>query len=68
MKNKNTTKPTIGTKSYKVIELLDKIEKINRFDNPDFNDKNFYFPDSSPTKGSTEVSLPLSYRQLSRIQ
>lgn len=68
MKDKNTIKQAAGIPYKRVIDLLDKIEKINKFNNKNIIDSSFTFPESSPTKGSTKVSLPLSYRQLSRIQ
>lgn len=68
MKNKKILEQNVDTPSQKIIKLIDKLEKMNKLDYQEITDANFYFPESSPTKGSTKVNLPLSYRQLSRIQ
>lgn len=68
MKDKKTIKQIVETPYRKIVNLLDKIEKINKLNSENILDSVFTFPESSPTKGSTKVSLPLSYRQLSRIQ
>lgn len=56
------------SKSEKIIKLLEKIEKIERLERASQSKTKFFIPESSPTQGSMEVCLPLSYRQLSRIQ
>ena len=52
----------------KVIELLEKIEKAEKLEKIGQAEKGFVIPESAPTQGTMEVHLPLSYRQLSRIQ
>jgi len=52
----------------KVIKLLEKTEKAEKLEKIGQAEAKFFIPESSPTQGSAEVHLPLSYRQLSRIQ
>lgn len=52
----------------KTIKLLEKIEKAEKLEKIGQAKAEFSMPKSSPTQGSAEVLLPLSYRQLSRIQ
>jgi ribosomal protein S30 len=51
-----------------VIELLKKIERVEKLEKISQAEAKFAIPESSPTQGSAEVNLPLSYRQLARIQ
>lgn len=50
------------------IKLLEKIEKAEKLEKIGQAETKFSIPKFSPTQGSTEILLPLSYRQLSRIQ
>ena len=50
------------------IKLKEKTEKAEKLEKIGQAEAKFFIPESSPTQGSAEVHLPLSYRQLSRIQ
>ena len=52
----------------KVIELLEKIERVAELEKISQSKPEFPIPESTPTQGTVEVRLPLSYRQLPRIQ
>lgn len=52
----------------KVIKLLEKIEKAEKLEKIGQAERGFSMPKSAPTQDTMEVHLPLSYRQLSRIQ
>lgn len=52
----------------KVIQLLEKIERAEKLERIGQVEAKFSIPKSSPTQDSAEVNLPLSYRQLARIQ
>jgi len=52
----------------KVIKLLEKIEKAQKLEKIGQAKAKSFMSKSSLTQGSAEVHLPLSYRQLSRIQ
>lgn len=55
-------------KAEKIIKLLEKVERAEKLEKIGQAETKFFIPKSAPTKKSVEVHLPLSYRQLSRIQ
>lgn len=66
--NKNQQNTIKQSEAEKVIKLLEKIEEAEKLEKIGQAETKFSIPKSSPTQGSAEVNLPLSYRQLSRIQ
>lgn len=52
----------------KVIKLLEKLDKAEKIEKIKQKQAEFSIPQSSPTQGTIEVRLPLSYRYLSGIQ
>lgn len=65
---KTAQQPTTNNEAEKVINLLEKIERAEKLEKIGQAETGFFTPNSSPTQGSVEVNLPLSYRQLSGIQ
>lgn len=66
--NQQYQQSTKNDEAEKVIKLLEKLERAEKLGKIGQTEANFPMPESSPTQGSVEVNLPLSYRQTSRIQ
>jgi len=68
MYTQKNTKKNKKTEASEVIKLLEKIEKSEKLSKIGEAKSPIFIPQSSPTQGSAEVKLPLTYRQLPRIQ
>lgn len=65
----NTSQPSNNnekTRAEYITELMEKIEKAEKIIK--ISGAETLIPSSTPTQGTIEVNLPLSYRQLPRIQ
>lgn len=67
MDNQKVQENTHKGNAERVIELLEKIGRVENLERASKSKEEFPIPESTSTQGTIEVRLPLSYRQLPRI-